>query len=394
MTAGTRGVTASRDPVRPPRQLPGGSRALRIGLYTSSLPQSHRKPPGVDVFVDRLAEQLASRGHDVTLFSYSRAAARRSYELRTLSPEKIATSNLRRMLIAPLRLNLIDTSGLDVLHLHGDDWFYLRRRLPTVRTFHGSAIYEARYAARARRRAWQYATYGLEIAASRIATRAYGVIPGDGPRYGTAGHLPLGVDLPTDHGFRRAGPPTVLFVGTWMGRKRGSLLHEIFLRDVLPRIPDARLVMVSDHCEPAPNVDWFRRPSDDELAELYRSAWVFCLPSVYEGFGIPFIEAMAHGTPVVATSNPGSRFVLDEGRYGALVDDESLGRQIATLLEDDRARLAIAHAGLSRAAQFNWDGVLDQHEAAYREAIAAFRSPRAAGSAGAAREAAGRVTSQ
>jgi glycosyltransferase involved in cell wall biosynthesis len=371
-----------------------GSHPLRIGLYTSSLPQSHRKPPGVDVFVDRLAEHLACRGHHVTVFSYSPAADQRSYELRTLSPENIATSNLRRMLIAPIRLNMIDTSGLDLLHLHGDDWFYLRRPVPTVRTFHGSAIYEARYATRARRRAWQYATYGLEIAASRIATRAYGVIPGDGPGYGTAGHLRLGVDLPTVHSFRREGPPTVLFVGTWLGRKRGWLLHQTFLRDVLPRIPDARLVMVSDHCEPGPNIDWLPRPSDAELSELYRSAWVFSLPSAYEGFGLPFLESMAHGTPVIATSSPGSRFVLEAGRHGLLVDDATLGDQIARLLIDENARTAIAEAGRRRAEEFHWDGVLDEHETVYREAIAAFRPFRSPGFSAVPRRAAGRVTSQ
>lgn len=383
-------VTASSERVSGYQSRAGDPGMLRIGFYTSSLPQSHRKPPGVDVFVDRLAEHLARRGHEVTLFSYSRAAEPRSYELRTLSPENIATSNLRRMLIAPVRLNMIDTSGLDILHLHGDDWFYLRRHLPTVRTLYGSAVYEARYAARMRRRVWQYATYGLEIAASRIATRAYGIIPGDGPGYRTAGHLPLAVDLPEVKSIRRAGPPTVLFVGTWAGRKRGCLLHEIFVRDVLPRIPDARLVMVSDHCEPGPGVEWFRRPSDEELADLYRAAWVFCLPSVYEGFGLPYIEAMAHGTPVLATSNPGSRYVLDEGRYGLLTDEQNLGAQIATLLMDESARVTIARAGVDRAAHFNWDDTLDQHESAYRDAIAAFGSARP----WALRRAAGRVTSQ
>ena len=41
--------------------------------------------------------------------------------------------------------------------------------------------------------------------------------------------------------------------------------------------------------------------SDAELVDLYRSSWLFCLPSSYEGFGIPYAEAMANGCPVVAT---------------------------------------------------------------------------------------------
>ena len=349
---------------------PSGS--LRIGFFTSSLPQSHRKPPGVDVFVDRLAEQLARRGHQVSVFTYSPPAGPRAYELRALKPGVTATSRLRRMLVAPAALNALDTAGLDVLHLHGDDWFYFRRRLPTVRTFYGSALYEARYATRARRRASQYATYGLELLASRLATRSYGLIPGDGPGYRMAGHLSLAFEMPAAEGFDRSGPPTVLFVGTWTGRKRGSLLHDRFLREVLPQVPEARLVMVSDHCEPGPNVRWVPRPTDDELAELYSSASIFCLPSSYEGFGLPYLEAMAHGTPVVATSNPGSQFVLGGGRYGMLVNDDQLGGRIASLLSDQEARSAMAEAGRRRASEFGWTDLLDRHERAYRDAIAAF----------------------
>lgn len=370
-------MTETSDRSLPRRGQSASAATLRIGIYTSSLAQSHRKPPGVDVFVDRLAEHLARRGHRVVLFTYSPPAAGRSYELRTLERQSTATSRLRRLLVAPVRLNALDTNGLDVLHLHGDDWFFVHRRLPTVRTFHGSALYEARHAVRARRRVSQYVTYGLEVAAARLATRSYGVIPGDGPGYGTAGHLPLAVELPSIESLRRTDPPIVLFVGTWAGRKRGGMLRDVFLREVLPRVPNARLVMVSDHCEPGLNIDWVRRPSDDDLIELYRSAWLFCLPSSYEGFGLPYIEAMAQGTPVVAADNPGARFVLAGGRHGILAGDDALGGEIATLLLDEEKRTALAQAGRRRAADFGWDQVIDRHERVYREAIAAFSSSSA-----------------
>jgi phosphatidyl-myo-inositol alpha-mannosyltransferase len=332
----------------------GPSSPLRIGLYTSSLAHSHRKPPGVDVFVERLAEQLVLAGHDVTMITYSPAAEARSYATCQLRPEATATSRLRRMLLAPARLNRLDTDRLDLLHLHGDDWFYLNRRVPTLRTFHGSALYEARFATRARRRMSQYATYGLEVLASRLATAAYGVIPDDGPGYATVGHLPLAVDLPSAIEYGRVDPPTVLFVGTWAGRKRGAMLHDAFTREVRPRIPDARLVMVSDRCEPAPGIEWLARPSDEELIALYRSAWVFCLPSSYEGFGLPYLEAMANGAPVLAASNPGSRFVLDGGRYGVIAEDNDLGAKLSWLLVDSNARQQFAREGRKRAEQFGW----------------------------------------
>jgi phosphatidyl-myo-inositol alpha-mannosyltransferase len=349
---------------------------VRIGLYTSTLPQADRKPGGADVYVDRLAERLARRGHQVKMFTYTEPVGSRSYELQQLEPMASVNSRVRRMLVAPARLNALDTSGLDVLHLHGDDWFYLRRRLPTVRTFHGSALYEARHAQRSVRRLSQYATYALELSASRQATSAYGVNPRVGPAYKMSGCLPLSIDLPPAPRFDRDGPPTVLFVGTWDGRKRGWLLHREFLARTLPRVPGARLVMVSDRCEPGPGVEWLERPSDEELVELYRSATLLCLPSSYEGFGLPYLEAMCQGTPVISTDNPGARYVLAGGRFGPLVPDGALGDRIADLLLDEEARLSLAHAGRQRAEQFSWDHGLDHHERAYRAAIERFRSGR------------------
>lgn len=351
--------------------------ALRIGVYTSSLAQSHRKPPGVDVFVDRLAERLARRGHRVVMLTYSEPDGSRSYELRSLTPTATATSRLRRMFAAPARLNTLEFDGLDVLHLHGDDWFYVRRPIPTVRTFHGSALHEARHATRTRRRVGQGVTFAFELLAARLATQSYTVQPEDQRLFGPGtGHLPLAVDLPPNPVYERPGPPTIVFVGTWSGRKRGALLHDRFTREVRARVPDARLVMVSDMSEPGPGVEWLARPTDSELTELYRQASVFCLPSSYEGFGLPYLEAMAQGTPVVATSNPGARFVLEDGRHGVVTDECELGRRLAELLTDEPVRLAVAQAGRARAEVFGWDGLLDQHERAYRQAITRFAAAR------------------
>jgi glycosyltransferase involved in cell wall biosynthesis len=349
---------------------------MRIGLYTSSLPEPDRKPGGVDIYVDRLAERLTQRGHSVTVFTYSPPVSGRSYAVHQLRPAEMATSKVRRLVVAPARINALDTRGLDVLHLHGDDWFYVRRRLPTIRTFHGSALYEARYATRARRRVTQYAVYPMEVLASRLATASYGIIPGDGPGYRTVGHLSLGIELPELISVERPAPPTVLFVGTWHGRKRGRLLHEAFQRGVLPRVPDARLIMVSDHCEPGPNVRWVRRPTDAELVELYRGASVFCTPSIYEGFGLPYLEAMAHGTPVIATSNPGSRYVLGDGRHGVIAADDELAGAMVRLLSDENERRGLGRAGRRRAEEFGWESSLERHEDAYGDTIARFRRAR------------------
>lgn len=346
--------------------------ALRIGMFTTSLPEPDRKPGGVDVLIDRVARRLVARGHVVRVFTYSPAPAGATYDVQQLEPSSWRHRKPRRMLSVPRALNRVDFSGLDVLHLHGDDWFYRRRKLPTVRTFYGSALHEARTATRWRRRLGQSAAFALELLAARRATASYGLIPGDGRWYRTRGTLGCGVDVDlNDRAVDRAPHPTILFVGTWRGRKRGGVLAQAFADEVKPRVPEAELLMVSDEAAPALGLTWIARPSDDELRRLYRRAWVLCLPSAYEGLGIPYLEAMGMGTPVVATPNPGAEYLLRSGRDGRIVEVERLGEELVRLLTDPAARQALAQAGRRRAEDFCWAAVCDAYEAAYRDAIRA-----------------------
>ena len=104
---------------------------------------------------------------------------------------------------------------------------------------------------------------------------------------------------------------------------------------------------------------------EETLTDLYRRAWVFCLPSTYEGFGVPYIEAMASGTPVVATPNVGAREVTQEGRAGLLVRDADLAETLVQVLTDADLRQRLREAGLQRAQDFSWDRVCAQYEAIY-----------------------------
>jgi glycosyltransferase involved in cell wall biosynthesis len=355
---------------------------MRIGIFHSTLPTAGRKIGGVELFAHRLANSLNGRGHAVALYSFARNAPEDArYVLRRVGRDALVRSTASRLVLGPAVLNRIDSDGLDVLNLHGDDWLYVRRKCASVRTFHGSALSEARSATRWQRKLAQALVYPAELAASRLATASYTVCVGMPPGYRLAGTLPQGGGLfpeavGVDRSLPRSAHPTVLFVGTWEGRKRGRMLRDAFRAEVIPRHPSARLVMVSDRCEECEHVCWVREPDDRTLSELYATSWLFCLPSIYEGFGQPYVEAMAHGTPVVSTPNPGIDYVSRQGRMATVVPDEALGGTLADLLADEVRRRRLATLGEQRALDFGWDAACAAHERAFELAAEDFARSR------------------
>jgi glycosyltransferase involved in cell wall biosynthesis len=143
----------------------------------------------------------------------------------------------------------------------------------------------------------------------------------------------------------------------------------VFEEKVRSRVPDAELWMVAEDCPPAPGVKVLGRVDNGALPRLYRQAWLFCLPSSYEGFGIPYIEAMASGCPVVASPNVGAREVTENGRYGKVVADDQLGEALVYLLQDADERTRLAAAGLARASDFNLSVIAERYEQTYRGII-------------------------
>ena len=347
---------------------------MNIALLSVSLPAAGKKGGSDYVFVDRLATALVDRGHEVCVLTFSDADTARAYDVRQIGPTWLAAGRLRRNYLATW---LINFHGLrrdfDVLHLHGDDVFYFRRDVPTVRTFLGSAAFEAATATSWRRRLEQSLIFVLEQLAALRADAVYGIGPDSRAMYRADGILQCGVSA-ADVEAEKSPNPTVLFVGTWEGRKRGRFLRDLFVSEVIPQLPDAELLMVSDYAEESKGVRWLGSPDDDELRRLYASSWVLCHPSNYEGLGLPYIEALTYGLPVVSTPNPGASDVLGGGEFGVLAEDDEMGAALIELLGNASARSGIAERGYIRASKFGWTTLMRGYEDAYRLAIRRFNA--------------------
>jgi len=345
---------------------------MRVALWHTTLPEPGRKPGGVDVGVHNIANALAETGDDkITVFSLSPRPADAAYQHKQLFADAqwLRQNKLATLFILPLLLNFVRFKGFDVLHLHGEDWFYLRRTLPTVRTLHGSALREARSATSLRRKLSQYVVYPLEHCSVKLATVPLAVGTDAARIYRVKDVVDAGVDHRLFYPGSKAPFPCILFVGTWKGRKRGKFLFETFTRYVLPKVPNAKLYMVSDFCLDHPRVIDATYPSDEVLAKLFREAWVCAIPSIYEGFGLPVLEALASGTAVVSSPNGGASHILAGGTYGIIADDASFGEHLVELLRDSHKRKALERAGKARSEEFTWAAVAARYREAYARAI-------------------------
>jgi glycosyltransferase involved in cell wall biosynthesis len=178
------------------------------------------------------------------------------------------------------------------------------------------------------------------------------------------------------------GDRYVLSLGTVEPRKDLPLLVRAF--DTLADgDPDVRLVVagadgwgVADfaaavaaavHRDRVVRLGWV---TEEERASLLRGAAVFAYPSVYEGFGLPPLEAMAVGTPVVATRTGALPETL--GDAALLVDPgdgEGLAAALARVLGDDATAADLAERGGRNLARFSWDRTVDELVALYRRAM-------------------------
>lgn len=110
--------------------------------------------------------------------------------------------------------------------------------------------------------------------------------------------------------------------------------------------------------------------ADNELADLYRGATCMIFPSIYEGFGLPLLESMACGTPVLTTRVSSMPEVAgDAGIYIETLDDEEIGEKLQMLGRGDYDLNAASVAGLKRVAQFSWENCAMQTINIYRDVL-------------------------
>lgn len=191
--------------------------------------------------------------------------------------------------------------------------------------------------------------------------------------------IPHGVDIPPETA-ASGREDIILFVGTLQKRKNVSRLVAAFER--LPGNWKLALVgatggygaaeiMSGIEASPArARIEIAGRLNDLALRRLYRRARIFAFPSLDEGFGIPALEAMAHGLPVVASN----RSALPEvtGDAAILIDPDStdeIESALRTLMSDPARRDALAMRGRSRAAQFSWSRTATETHGVYRELV-------------------------
>lgn len=376
------------------------ARIMKIGIVC---PYSFDVPGGVQGHVIDLAKALLARGHQVSVLA---PADEDSDVPDFVVPAGKAlgipyNGSVARLQFGPVSYarvrRWIRDGDFDVLHLHepaAPSLSLLALKVadgPIVATFHTATTRSRTLAAFQPVLRPLLEKITARIAVSALARRVQVEHAG-----GDAVEVPNGVDvdffsraLPLD-GYPRAGG-TVGFVGRYTEPRKGMGVLLEALRMLLPEFEELRLLVVgrgdADQLrreagpELAPHIDLLGQVDDETKARALRSVDVYCAPNTGgESFGMILTEAMAAGTPVLASGLDSFRRVLDDGKAGMLTetgDAAALADGLRELLGDPARRVSLAAAAGERVAMFDWSVVTTQVLRVYETAIAA--DPRRVG---------------
>jgi len=256
----------------------------------------------------------------------------------------------------PQRSGLRTTTIYDLVPLRFPDWVTPRTR----------AMHTAKYRNAAR-------TCDLIVCISRYTADDVAERLGVTPERLAVAHPGLDRRF-SPHGPARSEPaPYVLSVSTLEPRKNLAALVQAFSL-LRRRRPEVSLLVAGPRGGvgrvdlQAEGVELLGFVADDELAALYRGAAAFAYPSRLEGFGMPVVEALASGTPVVAAAHPS----LDEacGEAALRVDPEDAEAFAETLERALDERDGLVAPGLEHARRFTWEATGRTVVEAYRRALA------------------------
>jgi len=182
---------------------------------------------------------------------------------------------------------------------------------------------------------------------------------------------------------RKAGPPSLLFVSAIHPRKNLRRLIRVWRRLREGRFPDLELKVVGPagwsaggdlralrEAEAGGGAKWAGPHTDEQLRQAYQEATLLVYPSLYEGFGLPPLEAMASGCPVVS-SNAGSlpEVCGEAAEYFNPTSEEEMAAKIALILESPARQEELRVGGVERAGTFSWEKMAEETADIYRRAM-------------------------
>lgn len=329
------------------------SRMLNIAFLCLEWPSSVHSG-GVARYAFRLANELASHVN-LTVITFENGTPIDGVRMVYIARPR---SRFGRFYIAPFRARrALEMLAVDVLHAFGDDWALSRSRIPRIRTFLGSSLAEARSSVGLRK--LNHYLLAVTELISKISTKhRIAIGPDSYQRFDCHALMPPVIEVPRPRDILPTSERSVVFVGSFAGRKRGWLVEDVVeqagrilgepveLTVIGPESDASSWRSTTTHISGAP---------DSEVIRTISRAWVLMAPSLYEGFGIPVFEALSLSVPVVASSNPGTEYLrtlVGEGVALKIVRNDNdfasvLAEQIAIRMdiskeEEARVRHAIS----------------------------------------------------